>query len=312
MDTRKFKHVNYLWDDEIAARFTDDEVGLLIYRSNLLGADLRLTNYSGGNTSCKAMAKDPLTGKEKEVMWVKGSGGDLGTMTRSGLAALYIDKFRSLKNVYRGVEHEDEMVELFNHCIFDLKSKAPSIDTPLHGFLPFRHIDHLHPDAAIALAVSKDGEKITKELFNGTIGWVKWQRPGFELGLMLKHCLDENPGIRGIMLGSHGLFTWGNTAYENYINTLEVVERCADYLEENIGKTKPVFGGAKIEPLPKDERLTKAAALAPVLRGFCSNADLKNIPIGRCGMIGHFTDDERVLEFINSNDLEKLAPMGTS
>ena len=312
MDTAKFKHVSYLWDDEIATRFADDEVGLLIYRSNLLGADLRLTNYGGGNTSCKAMAKDPLTGKEKEVMWVKGSGGDLGTMNRSGLAALYVDMFRSLKNVYCGIEHEDEMVELFNHCIYDLKSKAPSIDTPLHGFLPFRHIDHLHPDAAIAIAASKDGERITKELFNSEIGWVKWVRPGFELGLMLKECLDENPGIRGIMLGSHGLFTWGDTAYASYINTLEVIERCADYLEENIGKTKPVFGGAKIQPLPKDERLTKAAAMAPILRGFCSNADLKNTPLGKGGLICHFTDDERVMEFINSNDLEKLAPMGTS
>lgn len=311
-NTKKFKHVSYLWNDEIAAKFAGDEVGLLIYRSNLLGADLRLTNYGGGNTSCKAMAKDPLTGKETEVMWVKGSGGDLGTMTRSGLAALYVDKFRSLKNVYCGIEHEDEMVELFNHCIYDLKSKAPSIDTPLHGFLPFKHIDHLHPDAAISLAASKDGERITKELFNGKIGWVKWQRPGFELGLMLKECLDENPGIHGIMLGSHGLFTWGDTAYESYLNILEVVECCADYLEENIGKTKSVFGGAKIKPLPKDERLTKAATLAPILRGFCSNADLKNISPGNGGMIGHFTDDERVLEFINSNDLEKLAPMGTS
>lgn len=311
-NTKKFKHVSYLWNDEIASKFAGDEVGLLIYRSNLLGTDLRLTNYGGGNTSCKAMAKDPLTGKETEVMWVKGSGGDLGTMTRSGLAALYVDKFRSLKNVYGGIEHEDKMVELFNHCIYDLNSKAPSIDTPLHAFLPFRHIDHLHPEASIAIAASKDAERITKELFNGKIGWVKWQRPGFQLGLMLKECLDENPGIHGIMLGSHGLFTWGDTAYESYINTLEVVERCADYIEENIGKTKPVFGGAKIEPLPKDDRLTKAAALAPILRGFCSNTDSINYPVGKGGMIGHFTDDERVLEFINSNDLEKLVSMGTS
>ncbi|MEO8862490.1 MAG: bifunctional rhamnulose-1-phosphate aldolase/short-chain dehydrogenase, partial [Ginsengibacter sp.] len=310
--TKRFKHVSYLWDDEIASKFAGDEVGLLIYRSNLLGTDLRLTNYGGGNTSCKAMAQDPLTGKETEVMWVKGSGGDLVTMKRSGLAALYVERLRSLTKVYRGIEHEDEMVELYNHCIFDLRSKAPSIDTPLHFFLPFKHIDHLHPDAVIAIAASKDGERITKELFDGKIGWVKWQRPGFELGLMLKECLDESPGICGIMLGSHGLFTWGDTAYESYMNTLEVVERCADYLEENIGKTKPVFGGAKIAPLPKDERLTKATALAPILRGFCSNADLKNIPVGKGGMIGHFTDDERVLEFINSKDLEKLAPMGTS
>ncbi|QHS57515.1 bifunctional aldolase/short-chain dehydrogenase [Mucilaginibacter sp. 14171R-50] len=301
--TTQFKHVSYLWDDAKAAALAGDEVALLIYRSNLLGADLRLTNYGGGNTSCKVTDKDPLTGKEVEVMWIKGSGGDIGTLKKSGLAALYVDRLRSLKNVYRGVEHEDEMVELFNHSIFDLNSKAPSIDTPLHGFLPFKHIDHLHPDAAIAIAAAKDGEKITQELFGGTIGWVGWQRPGFDLGLQLKECLDNNPGIRGIMLGSHGLFTWGDTAYESYINTLEVIEKCAEYLEESYGKKGPVFGGQKLESLPADDRKKQAATLAPVLRGFCSS---------KTRMIGHFTDDARVLEFINSNDLDRLAPLGTS
>src|SRR6187401_617616 len=299
----KFKHASYLWDEAKAAELAGDEVALLVYRSNLLGADLRLTNYGGGNTSCKTYAKDPLTGERTEVMWVKGSGGDLGSIKRSGLAALYVDRLRSLKNVYRGIDYEDEMVELFNHSIFDLSSKAPSIDTPLHGFLPFKHIDHLHPDAAIAIAAAKDGKKITKELFNGTIGWVEWQKPGFDLGLKLKKCLDENPGIRGIMLGSHGLFTWGDTAFESYINTLEVIETCAQYLEDNYGKKREIFGGQKIESLSKEERLTKAASLAPVLRGFCSS---------QTKMIGHFTDDDRVLQYINSNDLEKLAPLGTS
>ncbi|HYF69288.1 MAG TPA: bifunctional aldolase/short-chain dehydrogenase [Ohtaekwangia sp.] len=299
----KFKHVSYLWDEKKAEALTNDEVGLLIYRSNLLGADLRLTNYGGGNTSCKAMAKDPLTGMDTEVMWVKGSGGDIGTLKRSGLAALYIDRLRSLQKVYRGIRFEDEMVELFNHCIYDLNSKAPSIDTPLHGFLPFKHIDHLHPDAAIAIAAAKDGKKITEQLFNGTIGWVDWQRPGFDLGLKLQQCVKENPALRGIMLGSHGLFTWGETAYESYVNTLEVVERCASYLEENYGKARPVFGGAKLSGPGKEQRISQAALLAPVLRGLCS---------GATRMIGHFTDDERVLEFINSNDLERLAPMGTS
>lgn len=299
----KFKHVSFLWNEKEAAALEGDQVALLIYRSNLLGADLRLTNYGGGNTSCKLTGKDPLTGNQTEVMWVKGSGGDLGTLKKNGLAALYVDKLRSLKNIYRGIEFEDEMVALFNHCLYDLNSRAPSIDTPLHAFLPFQHIDHLHPDAAIAIAAAKDGKKITEELFNKTIGWVEWQRPGFDLGLKLKECLDENPGIRGIMLGSHGLFTWGNTSYESYLNTLEVVERCAEYLEENYGKKRAVFGGQKMKSLPKEERLLQAAALAPVLRGFCS-LETK--------MIGHFTDDERVLEFINSNDLEKLAPMGTS
>lgn len=301
--TKVYKHVSYLWDDAKALSMEGDEVSLLIYRSNLLGADLRLTNYGGGNTSCKAMAKDPLTGEETEVMWVKGSGGDLGTLKKNGLAALYVDRLRSLKNVYKGIEFEDEMVELFNHCIFDLSSKAPSIDTPLHGFLPYKHIDHLHPDAAIAIAAAKDGRKITEELFGGTIGWVDWQRPGFDLGLKLRQCIDENPKLRGIMLGSHGLFTWGNTAYESYINTLEVIEICAQYLEDNYGKKGPVFGGQKIQSVSKEERLNKAAALAPVLRGFCSSES---------SMIGHFTDDDSVLEFINSNDMERLAPMGTS
>jgi len=300
---QQFKHVSYLWDDTKAADLAGDEVALLIYRSNLLGADLRLTNYGGGNTSCKVIDKDPLTGKEVEVMWIKGSGGDIGTLKKSGLAALYVDRLRSLKNVYRGIEFEDEMVELFNHSIFDLNSKAPSIDTPLHGFLPFKHIDHLHPDAAIAIAAAKDGEKITKELFGGTIGWVHWQRPGFDLGLQLKECLDNNPGIRGIMLGSHGLFTWGDTAYESYINTLEVIEKCAEYLEENYKKKGAAFGGKKLESLNEADRKKQAVALAPILRGFCSS---------KTQMIGHFTDDGRVLEYINSNDLERLAPMGTS
>ena len=295
-----FKHVSYLWDDAIAP---PDEIDLLVYRSNLLGADLRLTNYGGGNTSCKIMAKDPLTGMETEVMWVKGSGGDLGTMKKSGLAALYVDRLRSLTKVYRGIEFEDEMVELFNHCIFDLASKAPSIDTPLHGFLPFKHIDHLHPDAAIAIAAAKDGKKITHELFGGKIGWVEWQRPGFDLGLKLKKCLDENPGIIGIMLGSHGLFTWGDTAYDSYLNTLQVIEKCAEYLASNYGKAKPVFGGKKLDALNEQDRQQRAALLAPVLRGLCSS---------KTKMVGHFTDDERVLEFINSNDLDRLAPMGTS
>lgn len=300
---RSFRHVSYLWEEEKAAALAGDEVGLLVYRSNLLGADLRLTNYGGGNTSCKAMAKDPLTGKEVEVMWVKGSGGDLGTMKRNGLAALYVDRLRTLTNVYRGIQYEDEMVELFNHCIYDLASKAPSIDTPLHGFLPFKHIDHLHPDAAIAIAAAKDGEKITQELFKGSIGWVPWQRPGFDLGLQLKNCLDQHPGIRGIMLGSHGLFTWGDTAYECYVNTLEVIEQCAAYIEERSKMKGLVFGGVKQKALEQDKRIKQAASLAPVLRGLCSSQQK---------MVGHFTDDERVMQFINSSELDRLAPMGTS
>ena len=303
MKTKEFKYVSYLWDDGKAAELAGDEVALLIYRSNLLGADLRLTNYGGGNTSCKVTAKDPLTGADTEVMWVKGSGGDLGTLKKSGLAALYVERLHSLEKVYRGIAHEDEMVELFNHCIFDLASKAPSIDTPLHAFLPFKHIDHLHPDALIAIAAAKDSKALTQSLFNGTIGWVAWQRPGFDLGLKLRQCLDENPGIRGIVLGSHGLFTWGNTAYESYVNTLEVIEQSAAYLESQYGKKSPVFGGQKLTSPATEDRKKQAIALAPTLRGFCSE---------KTRMVGHFTDDARVLEFINSSDLERLAPMGTS
>jgi len=302
-ENKTFKFVSYLWEDAKAKALAGDEVALLVYRSNLLGADLRLTNYGGGNTSCKVVSKDPLTQKQVEVMWVKGSGGDLGTMKKEGLAALYLDRLHDLQKIYKGLAFEDEMVALYNHCIFDFDSKAPSIDTALHGLLPFKHIDHLHPDAAIAIAAAKDGEKITKELFKGTIGWVPWQRPGFDLGLQLKKCLEDNPGIRGIMLGSHGLFTWGDTAYESYINTLEVIEICAQYLEDSYIKKGAAFNGQKIHSLPKEERMTQAAALAPILRGFCSS---------ETKMIGHFTDDDRVLEFINSNDLARLSPMGTS
>ncbi len=305
MTQTSFKHVSYLWDEEKAAGLS--EVDLFIYRSNLLGADLRLTNYGGGNTSVKVNDLDPLTGSPVEVMWIKGSGGDIGTLTKSGCAALYMDRLLSLENVYRGLAYEDEMVGLFNHCIFDLASKAPSIDTPLHGFLPFKHIDHLHPDAAIAIAAAKDGRQITEKLFDGTVGWVEWQRPGFDLGLKLRACLREAEDcgiqLRGIMLGSHGLFTWGDTAYESYVNTLEVIEKCAEYLESSFGKERPVFGGQCLSSPDQSVRLAQAAALAPVLRGFCSSYRT---------MVGHFTDDARVLEFINSNDLDKLAPLGTS
>ncbi len=298
-----FKHVDYLWDDAKAKALGDDQIALLLYRSNILGADLRITNYGGGNTSCKTVEKDPLTKKDTEVMWIKGSGGDIGTLKRSGLAGLYMDKLLALKNVYRGLEFEDEMVALFNHCIYDLDSKAPSIDTPLHAVLPFKHIDHLHPDAAIAIAASKEGEKITQELFEGQIAWVPWQRPGFDLALKLDQALKENPGIRGIMLGGHGLFTWGETSYDCYINSLEVIDKASQFLEENYGKKRPVFGGQKVTSLPESERKSQASKIAPHLRGLASSFNR---------MVGHFSDDDRVLEFINSKDLEKLAPLGTS
>lgn len=300
---KTFKYVDYLWDENKAVALGDDQVALFLYRSNILGADLRITNYGGGNTSCKTLEKDPLTNEEVEVMWVKGSGGDIGTLTRKGIAGLYTERLRNLKNVYQGLEDEDRMVGLFNHCIFDLDSKAPSIDTPLHGLLPFKHIDHLHPDALIAVAAAKDSEAITKEIWGDTMGWVPWQRPGFDLGLQLEKCLNDNPGIRGIVLGSHGLFTWGDTSYESYINSLEVIEMASEYIAKKIEENGQVFGGQKVESLPADERKNKAAQLMPLLRGLASSENR---------MVGHFTDSDVVLEYINSNDLERLAPLGTS
>ncbi|MFL5729418.1 MAG: bifunctional aldolase/short-chain dehydrogenase [Cytophagaceae bacterium] len=302
-ETKTFRFVNYLWDKDKEKSLTGKEVDLFIYRSNLLGSDLRITNYGGGNTSVKTTETDPVTGASAEVLWIKGSGGDIGTMTRSGLAGLYLDKLNALKKKYRGLKYEDEMVDLFNYCIFDLKSKAPSIDTPLHAFIPYKHVDHLHPDAIIAIAAAKDGEKITKELFKGKLAWVKWQKPGFDLGLQIEKTIQDNPGIEGIILGSHGLFTWGDTAYESYMRSLSIIETASAYLNENFGKKRPVFGGSQTQSLEADKRKEQAVNLMPYLRGLASQKNR---------MIGHFTDDERVLEFINSKDLNKLAPLGTS
>ncbi|MCC2547469.1 bifunctional aldolase/short-chain dehydrogenase [Hymenobacter sp. BT175] len=302
--TLTFQHVSYLWDETKALELSGDEVALFLYRSNLLGADLRLTNYAGGNTSCKIIETDPVTGEPVNVMWVKGSGGDIGTLTKAGCANLYVDKLHALKNRYRGLEHEDEMVALFEYCLFDPKCATPSIDTPLHGLLPFKHIDHLHPDALIAIAASKDGEAIMKEIWGNTMAWLPWQKPGFDLGLQLEKVVAENPGLRGVILGGHGLFTWGNTSYESYINTLEVIEQAAAYLEANYGRKRPVFGGPRLTNGPgADDRRRQAAEVMPVLRGLAS---------GNRRMLGHFTDDVRVLEFVNSHDLARLAQKGTS
>ncbi|CAH1001864.1 3-phenylpropionate-dihydrodiol/cinnamic acid-dihydrodiol dehydrogenase [Neolewinella maritima] len=301
--TTQFKYVDYLWDQETADRIGEDQVAQFLYRSNILGADLRITNYGGGNTSCKTIEKDPLTNQEVEVMWVKGSGGDIGTLTRSGIAGLYTGRLRDLKKVYGGLADEDRMVGLFNHAIFDLDSKAPSIDTPLHGLLPFKHIDHLHPDAVIAVAAAQDSEQVTREIWGDTMGWVPWQRPGFDLGLQLEKELADKPGIRGIILGSHGLFTWGDTSYECYMNSLEVIEMASAYIEQKVKEQGSVFGGEKIKSLAPAERRAKAAKLMPLLRGLASSENR---------MVGHFTDSDTVLQYINSYDLERLAPMGTS
>lgn len=299
----QYKYVSYLWDDAKAASFNGNEVDLFIYRSNMLGADLRLTNYAGGNTSCKIQDKDPLTGKMVDVMWVKGSGGDIGTLKKAGCASLYVDKLHNLKNVYRGLEFEDEMVELFNYCLFNLKSAAPSIDTPLHGLLPYKHIDHLHPDALIAIAAAKDGEKIMKEIWGDTMVWIPWQRPGFDLGLKLEEAVKKNPNLKGLILGGHGLFTWGDTAYESYINTLNTIEEASEYLAKNYGVKKPIFAGKKIDSLAPEKRKDQAAKIIPTLRGLASTFNR---------MVGGFNDDERVLEFVNSNDCLRLAKIGTS
>ena len=301
--TLNFQHVNYLWDDNYAGTLTEDQVALFLYRSNILGADLRITNYGGGNTSCKTIEKDPLTGENCEVMWIKGSGGDIGTLNRTGIAGLYTERLRSLKNVYQGLEDEDRMVGLFSHCIYALESRAPSIDTPLHGLLPFPHIDHLHPDALIAIAAAKDGKKITQEIWGDTMGWVDWQRPGFDLGNQLENCLYANPGIRGIVLGSHGLFTWGETSKECYLNSLEVIEQASAFIAAKITDNAKVFGGAKYDSSNKSKRSHQASKLMPVLRALCSSEQ---------NMVGHFNDNAEVLEFVNSVDLETLAPMGTS
>ncbi|GAB2768616.1 bifunctional rhamnulose-1-phosphate aldolase/short-chain dehydrogenase [Rhabdobacter roseus] len=298
-----YQYVNNYWDEAHAASLAGDEVALLLYRSNMLGRDLRITNYGGGNTSVKTQEVDPITGEKVPVMWIKGSGGDIGTLTRKGLAGLYHDRLVALKNRYLGLEFEDEMVGLFGYCMFDLNSAAPSIDTPLHAFVPHVHVDHLHPDALIAIAASKDGEAIAKEIWGEKVEWVPWQRPGFDLGLQIEACFERNPGVEVIILGGHGLFTWGATAQECYFNSLNAIEKASAYLNENYGKKRPIFGGMKVASHEPATRQSMAAALAPYLRGYCSQFR---------SMVGHFTDDERVLEFINSNDLEKLAPLGTS
>ena len=299
----KYKYVDYLWDDKKAKNLEDDQVALFLYRSNLLGSDLRITNFGGGNTSCKTIEKDPLTNQDVEVMWIKGSGGDIGTLKRTGVAGLYNQKLHDLKKVYRGLEYEDEMVTLLNHCIYDLDSRAPSIDTPLHGLLPFKHIDHLHPDSLIAIAAAEESKKITKEIWGDTMGWLPWKRPGFDLALQMEACLNENPKIRGIVLGNHGVFTWGETSYESYVNSLETIETASQYIDDKINKKGNVFGGQKIKSLSSIKRKGKAEQIAPILRGLCSSEN---------SMIGHFNDDKKVLEFINSYDFERLAPMGTS
>ena len=300
MLTRVGKRLENLWDAGKAANMSEPEK--LLYRSNLLGSDKRITNYGGGNTSAKVMETDPLTGEQVEVLWVKGSGGDVGSMKLDGFSTLYMDKFEALKGKYRGVEFEDEMVGYLPHCTFNLNPRAASIDTPLHAYVPRKHVDHMHADAIIAIAASTNSKELTAELFGDEIGWLPWKRPGYELGLWLEDFCKKNPDAKGVVLESHGLFTWGDTAEDCYACTIDIINRAIAWLDEKTDG-KPAFGGAKHESLDADARRAVAAALMPRIRGMVS---------GNQHMVGHFDDQDAVLEFVNSNDLGTLAPMGTS
>jgi rhamnose utilization protein RhaD (predicted bifunctional aldolase and dehydrogenase)/NAD(P)-dependent dehydrogenase (short-subunit alcohol dehydrogenase family) len=291
------------WDEAVAAKLDAPE--LLRYRSNLLGSDLRITNFGGGNTSSKLEQVDPLDGKTKQILWVKGSGGDLGSIKRAGFATLYMDKLLALEKAYRGVDLEDEMVEMYPLCTFGNNPVAASIDTPLHGFLPFPHVDHLHPDWGIALAASANG-KIKMEEFNKEFGhklaWLPWQRPGFELGMMLKKIVAETPGCDGVVLGGHGLFTWGNTQRESYLNTITIIDQLGQFIERHGSAAgHKHFGGGKVKA--REDRAEIAVSIMPYLRGAVSRKQR---------WIGSFSDAPQVLEFVNSAQAEKLAHLGTS
>lgn len=289
-----------LWDDARASGMSESEK--LLYRSNLLGSDKRVTNYGGGNTSAKVMERDPLTGRMVEVLWVKGSGGDIGSMKMDGFSTLYMDKLQALKGLYRGLAHEDEMVGYLPHCTFNLNPRAASIDTPLHAFVPRKHVDHVHSDAIIAIAASVNSKALTAEIFGDSIGWLPWKRPGFELGLWLEKFAVENPAARGCVLESHGLFTWADDAKDCYLTTLDVINTAAAWLEAKTAG-KPAFGGQVRPTLAADERRAVAARLMPAIRGMISKDRHK---------VGHFDDSPAVLEFLGSAMLETLAPMGTS
>src|SRR6201996_5113909 len=290
------------WDDAVAAKLDAPE--LLRYRSNLLGSDLRITNFGGGNTSSKLEQIDPLDGKTKQILWVKGSGGDLGSIKRSGFATLYLDKLLALEKAYRGVALEDEMVEMYPLCTFGNNPVAASIDTPLHGFLPFPHVAHLHPDGGIALAASSNG-KIKMEEFNKEFGhklaWLPWQRPGFELGMMLRKIVADTPGCDGVVLGGHGLFTWGETQRESYLNTITIIDQLGQFIERHAAAGYKVFGGGQVKT--REDRAEIAASIMPYLRGAVSRKQR---------WIGSFSDSASVLDFVNSAQAEKLAHLGTS
>jgi rhamnose utilization protein RhaD (predicted bifunctional aldolase and dehydrogenase)/NAD(P)-dependent dehydrogenase (short-subunit alcohol dehydrogenase family) len=303
MPNTELKFLEDLWDEQVASQL--DPAELLRYRSNLLGADLRITNFGGGNTSSKIEATDPIDGQLKKVLWVKGSGGDLGSIQRSGFATLYLDKLLSLEAAYRGVALEDEMVAMYPLCTFGNNPVAASIDTPLHAFLPFAHVDHLHPDWAIALAASANGKTKMAEFnkeFGHTLAWLPWQRPGFELGMMLKKIVAETPGCDGVVLGGHGLFTWGNTQRESYLNTITIIDQLGQFIQRHSAmRGHKHFGGATVSP--RKDRAAIALGIMPYLRGLVSRKQR---------WIGGFTDIPAVLDFVNSAEAQRLAHLGTS
>ena len=292
-----------LWNAETAAAL--DEPELLRYRSNLLGADLRITNFGGGNTSSKVVQPDPFTGQPTEVLWVKGSGGDLGSIKRAGFATLYLDKLLAIESQYKGVSQEDAVVDLYPLCTFGVNPTVASIDTPLHGFLPFRHVDHLHPDWGIAMAAAANGKEKMEEFnrdFDHSLVWVPWQRPGFELAMMMRRAVRDNPGCDGIVLGGHGLFTWGESQRECYLNTLTMIDHLGQFVQEHIdSKGTSIFGSAIMKP--RDNRRDIALELLPFVRGRVSQQKR---------LIGSWSESEDVLRFVNSKDGEALAHLGTS
>lgn len=282
---------------------THPTVNELITRSNSLGADRRNTNYAGGNTSAKGTDVDPVTGEYVELIWVKGSGGDLGTLTPGGLAVLRLDRLRAMENTYPGVDREDEMVAAFDYTLHGKGGAAPSIDTAMHGLVDAAHVDHLHPDSGIAIATAADGEELTQTIFGNKVVWVPWRRPGFQLGLDIAAIKAENPQAIGTILGGHGITAWGATSAESEANSRWIIDTAAAYIAEH-GRPEPFGAGrADFAALPADERRAKAAALAPHLRGLAS-ADKT--------MVGHFTDEPAVLEFLAGEKLNALAELGTS
>jgi rhamnulose-1-phosphate aldolase/alcohol dehydrogenase len=288
------------WDDNVAAQLSPEQ--LLLYRSNLLGSDKSITNFGGGNTSAKLTGKDPLTGQPVTVLWVKGSGGDLGTMKLDGFATLYMDKFLALEPFYKDSNSDSVLVPLYSHCTFNLNPRAASIDTPLHGLIDRKHVDHMHPDALIAIAAASDSRALTKEIFGDEIGWLPWMRPGYELGLRLRQFVREHPKARGVILEAHGLFTWADSAKDCYLTTIEIINRATQWLAQRSEGRKP-FGAVKTAPLPAEQRKAIAAAAMPAIRGLISKVTRK---------VGHFDDSHAVLEFVGGEALDALAALGTS